>query len=319
MLDVLGSDAMVRWRLPLLWAFAGGCVSGAVLVGVWRVEAATPPASTRQARASTALVANGAEPRQAPPSNAPPWSAQSANGADHTVGRDGTALVEHDELGGGVVAEPGRSVADVLTRLEAAYREGLHVDAPVDARTAAPSVESVQPAPTAEATADSAERAQDVPAVAGVTVAGVTVAPAPVQAATPEPAPVAVARVGEPAKRGSDAAPEPLADPHAKSESVLALNAAAPPAASVVQNVYVGSVHQGDVVQVQQLAVLQYMQLLALSQVGLAPVSAPLHPKQVRSVSPAAPAARRAPAFPSSITNPDNPWGFDFPPPVLAK
>jgi hypothetical protein len=74
----------------------------------------------------------------------------------------------------------------------------------------------------------------------------------------------------------------------------------------------VNNVHQGDVILMQQLALLQNIQLLALSPYGRSTgLAVPAHAPRGTT--------RRAPPFATSLTNPDNPWGFDFPPTVLAK
>jgi len=58
----------------------------------------------------------------------------------------------------------------------------------------------------------------------------------------------------------------------------------------------------------QQLAMLEYMQLLGMSSyAGLANPG-----PRARGLAP-----QRAP-FPSTLTNPDNPWGFNFAPPNLV-
>ncbi len=76
----------------------------------------------------------------------------------------------------------------------------------------------------------------------------------------------------------------------------------------VNQNTYVTNVRQGDVyqIQLQQLAVLQYLQLLGGSP-GLA-----ASPRRGGG-------GHQRTAFPSGITNPDNPWGFHFSPPNLVR
>jgi hypothetical protein len=79
-----------------------------------------------------------------------------------------------------------------------------------------------------------------------------------------------------------------------------------------VHEVRIGSVHHGDVHQVQQLVVLRYLALLG--PLSPAPDATPARPTRGATAP-----ARRVTAFPGSVTNPDNPWGFDFPPPVLAK
>ena len=56
------------------------------------------------------------------------------------------------------------------------------------------------------------------------------------------------------------------------------------------------------------LVLLQYMQLLSLSPYAQLPAGA--RPRGT---------TRRPQPFPTALTNPDNPWGFDFPPTVLVK
>jgi hypothetical protein len=77
----------------------------------------------------------------------------------------------------------------------------------------------------------------------------------------------------------------------------------------VNQNTYITNVRQGDVylIQMQQLATLQYMQLLSMSS-GL-----PAPARHVRGAGP------QGMPFPSAITNPDNPWGFHFAPLNLVR
>jgi hypothetical protein len=77
----------------------------------------------------------------------------------------------------------------------------------------------------------------------------------------------------------------------------------------VNQNTYITNIRQGDVylIQMQQLAMLQYMQLLGMSSGVPAPV------RNARAAVP--PRAN----FPSGIVNPDNPWGFRFAPPNLVR
>ena len=76
----------------------------------------------------------------------------------------------------------------------------------------------------------------------------------------------------------------------------------------VNQNTYITNVRQGDVylIQMQQLAMLQYIQLL-----GASGAAAP-----ARHVGGA---GRQRGTLSSGITNPDNPWGFHFAPPNLVR
>jgi hypothetical protein len=77
------------------------------------------------------------------------------------------------------------------------------------------------------------------------------------------------------------------------------------------ESVQVSNVSQSNVVQVQQVAVVPYVQV-----VGLVPVPKVPPP---RSSSPYRMTTRRPPPFATSLTDPNNPWGFDFPPTVLVK
>jgi hypothetical protein len=75
----------------------------------------------------------------------------------------------------------------------------------------------------------------------------------------------------------------------------------------VHQDTYVANVRQGDTVVVQQIPVVQYVPVFAL------PPQTPPTSTARRGLT------RRPPPFATSLTNPDNPWGFDFPPTVLVK
>jgi hypothetical protein len=80
----------------------------------------------------------------------------------------------------------------------------------------------------------------------------------------------------------------------------------------VNQNTYITNVRQGDVYVIQQqLAMLQYMQLMGTAaNVG---VTQPMHAS--RGAGQRQPQFRQ---FPSTLTNLDNPWGFNFSPPNLV-
>jgi len=279
---VLRFGAMLTKRLTLLSVFAGGCLSGALLIGFWRADARDVPSPRQRVafdRANAALV----PPQRVSADENEPLEVASPNPPEHDAEEPSP--------------EQGSSVADVLSRLEAVYRRELAAVAPVEV----PAV---------------AEAALPVAAEA----APVAVA-SPVPAAVAAPMPVAVAPVPPP----KAAAPEVAAPAARAPEAVVAL---APPTqgdertrvvyvGDVNQNVYVGDVHQGDVYQMQQLQQLallqQYVQILALSG-GVGVVAAPTHTPRRQ------PAAPRRPApFSTKLTDPNNPWGFDFPPTVLAK
>jgi hypothetical protein len=266
---------MLAKRLPLLWTFAGGCLSGAVLIASWPGETGTIETPKKQS------VVDRNTGTLSPPT-APPIAATNAT--------EGRAILDDASS---ARAEPGSSVADVLTRLEAAYRQGLSAAAPVDAPP--PAAERVPALPPEPATiAEAPSREQTAVALAAT-------------ATPPKSAPEVVAQ----------AAVAPEADP----APVLAAREVAAPndihvagprdihVGDVHQNTHVGNVHQGDVNHVEQLAILQYFQLLTL-------------PPQTRFSSPAQRprgGTRHVAPYSFPLTNPDNPWGFDFPPTVLVK
>jgi hypothetical protein len=278
---------MLAKRMPLLWVFAGGCLSGATLIHFWRADTEVAPSPTRAAIARTA---------EAPPIETASAAPAPATPPEH-VSAEPQVPRDTDEESPSP-ADPGHSVADVLARLEAEYRQGLATATPTE------------PPPSVQQTIAPAE------------------APAPPPALAPTPAPAAaiaattVAPAREVPARALPAHEEPAV-------AVVAAVAHAAPAQDVhVDKVDIGAVHIGDVhrntqvsyvqqndaylLQLQQLALLQNLQLLALSPYARFPASgSPAHkPNGTR---------RRPPAFPTSLTNPDNPWGFDFPPTILAK
>jgi hypothetical protein len=195
-------------------------------------------------------------------------------------------------------------VSDVLTSLEAAYRERVNARAPA------------QPTPTAEAIPPTAANNTVV-----ATEPAPSAAPPPhVDIPSPPAAPALEARAvaptptvpSAPAVPAAVAPPIAAAAPQAPLAPAFATEDAPPPAqihyGDINQNTYVTNIRQGDVylIQLQQLAVLQYMQMLGAS----------------ANAGPAARHARGAPPsrpFPSGIINPDNPWGFHFTPPNLVR
>ncbi len=294
---------MSALRLPVLSAFAGGCLCSALLFGVWRAgesagaaaaqqqqrarnaELVTAPVTT--ARVPTASSAPSAEPR-------PDLVAFDATAAEHDATAERAAApVAQDPDSAGPTSAGSAAVSDVLTRLEAAYRErAAAIPAPSSTReqggAALPVDRALEPAPPPRETAPEPVAAV-IPDPAAAVVAPVAVAP--VAVAPVAVAPVAVAAVAPPI------AAAPAVGPEGPSPTEVHYG-------DVNQNTYITNVRQGDVylIQMQQLAMLQYMQLLGVS----AGVAAPARHGR-------AAAAQRTP-FPSTLTNPDNPWGFKFAP-----
>src|SRR6478609_42094 len=177
---------MISSRVALLAAFGVGCLSTALLFGVWRADSGEQGNAVSKARPRSAHVVTAAlvAPNVAPP-------VEASDDSVHTVARAEPA--DHVDA---VKAEPapaaevvnappgGSAVSDVLTDLEAAYRQRLIAAARAEAaardETSAPSERSAPP-PTSP---PQVEPPREAVAQAVVPVA------APV---APPPAPVAVA------------------------------------------------------------------------------------------------------------------------------
>lgn len=106
--------------------------------------------------------------------------------------------------------------------------------------------------------------------------------------------------------------------------SLVAENDAEPPSedgpanqihVSEVENVSVqnGDVTIGGQTRVQNLTVVQYLDLVGRTLEAGRPYPTPA----IRGT--ASPPTQKGPPWPGALTNPDNPWGFDFPPTPLVK
>jgi hypothetical protein len=272
---------MFTKRMPLLSAFAGGCLSSAVVLGLWlRGNGGEPgPQELSLVPPQAALV----EARSSAPDRAPVADVEPAPVADvepaPVVAVEPSVAKPADDVAATEAIEPGSSVADVLARLEQAYREELNT---------LPAPELPTPASKDKAVANPQPAvANPQPAVANPQPAVANLQPA---VANPQPA---------------VANPQPVvANPQPAVANI----------GNVEQNVHVGNVHQGDAYQVEQVAVFQYVPQY-IPFVPLVPSSRPAAPvQQSRRVM-----SRRTPASPTALMNPDNPWGFDFPPTVLVK
>jgi len=319
---------MLAKRLPLLSAFAGGCISTAALLGFWCAGATQPPSQahqgprTRRSEAFVAASATSAGRKHSVPDDASGESAAQAQSEPAVVGAvdegrnaasgEPSSPQSTEQRGSQSPAEPGTPVADVLSHLETSYRQALAI-ADVRGAFSSPARALTPTGPGTEPRMAEREPAAPPP---------VARLAAPPPRPAPEQAAVALADSAPPPRsaRQADVAAVPppdaaLAPPPRPPDSVPPPDAYdADGARNVyVTNVYQGDVYQGDVYQTQQLAVLQYMQLLALSSAGVASPGVSRRHVAIR--------ARTAfpSGFSSSITNPDNPWGFSFQPPVLVK
>ena len=297
---------MISSRVALLAAFGVGCLSTALLFGVWRADSGEQGNAVSKARPRSAHVVTAAlvAPNVAPPVEASDDSVRAvarAEPAEHVdaVKAEPPATADAAEVGN---APPGGSaVSDVLTDLEAAYRQRLIAAARAEAaardETSAPSERSAPP-PTSP---PQVEPPREAVAQAVVPVA------APV---APPPAPVAVAPAPPPVE-----APPSVAVEVPPTATIIAQNDARPVdvhIGDVNQNTYITNVRQGDVYVIQQqLAMLNYM-AGAAAYPGMA--RAP-HAHGVAQHQPQQSGFRQ---FPSTLTNLDNPWGFNFAPPNLV-
>jgi hypothetical protein len=293
-------------RLPLLYAFAGGCLSNVVMFGLWRAAEGTGGSAVRQQHPSHNVVEVVATASVAQPSEL-----VSANAADRE--HDATTAVAPTPVASDVdSAGPtpaGSAVSDVLARLETAYRERVAARAPAQPSSTPERATATAPEDSAVAVAEPA--------------AGVPAQPA----AEVIPAmPVAV--VTEPRATAPAALPPQVVVP-ALPPQVAAMPAVAGPDAPPPTEIHYGDVNQntfnitnvreGDVylVQLQQVAMLQYMQLLGMSPGMAAPARHAGGAGRQRGTFMSG--GRSSGALSSGITNPDNPWGFHFAPPNLVR
>jgi len=290
---MLHCTSMSAIRLPLLCAFAGGCLSSAVLFGIWHAgggEAApTPQPRDRHAELVVAPKVQEVDVDTASsPAPAEPARVEAVNRGSDTKSDEPAPSVAQDVAN--AAPTPGSSaVSDILTDLEAAYRQRLIAAARAEAEAA--------PAPAPVAANVASALAEPPREVAPRTLAPVVPAVAPVSV------PVA------------PAAPPPSAPPPVEPPAIVAQNDRPRDVhfGDVNQNTYnITNVRQGDVYVTQQLAMLQYLQLLGTTpNAGLAQ---PTHLPRGIVQRP----TQQFRQFPSTLTNPDNPWGFNFAPPNLV-
>ena len=150
---------MFSSRHLLLWTFAGGCLSGAVLISVWPESKPTLSESHPHAR----TVARSVEPTLSPPVEAanPVEPVTDDEPAESEGAASPRVLAESERES---PTETGLSIADVLMHMEAAYRLGLAAASPQPA--AAPPVREppVREPPAHEAPAVGAAAPTTAPA-----------------------------------------------------------------------------------------------------------------------------------------------------------
>ncbi|MGC4092693.1 MAG: hypothetical protein QM756_33395 [Polyangiaceae bacterium] len=276
-----------RWSA--LWAFGGGCLTSALLIG-WRVTDVDQAAvDTRVARTDGA--AEVAAPRDPLPATReaavrPPAAPVEGQAAD-------VAATE---------AESGTPITDVLARLEAQYRDSAASKPAVEPPVAPQASASALPAtPTTAATTSGHA------AVAAIAPAA---APTPVAAPSVEAVPIAVALTAAPTRTAEAEAAAPVVALRDDVERAAA-DSAQQKVTDQLQRVT--AMQQVALAQqtalFQQFAMLQYLQLFSQSNSRGAPPTQP-PPRGV------APPRRIVDVLPPTFSATDNPWGFSNPVPI---
>lgn len=275
-----------------------------MLFGFWQADKRADASDVPKSRVQSAEVVSASlvEPRVAQRDAEPTRSVEQAEPtrvepAEHgnEVKDEPLAPKDAQDVASANAPPGGSAVSDVLTDLEAAYRQRLIAAARAEAAARADMEPTPERAAPPEPPPEVAQQA--APPVA---------APSPIP---PPPIPVAAAAV---------AAPPPVeaAPPAPPAPAVVAQNDARPidvHIGDVNQNTYITNVRQGDVYVIQQqLAMLNYMQLAGM---GANPAITRVPHARGFVQQPSQSQFRQ---FPSTLTNLDNPWGFNFAPPNLV-
>jgi hypothetical protein len=302
-------------RLPLIGGFVGGCLSSAVLLAAfWPGDPASVPAPKQRSSNSELVTASLVPTSARPPRKVKDDAARPPSSA----AQDESSSAEAEPP-----TPPGSAVSDILTDLETAYRRRLAKAVPEEA----PAAVAHQPSAQVVSALAHAEPAREVAtqAVIQATTVVPPVTPATLVPAAPARAPAAIVAPPTAPAEVAAAASEVAAVPQVAAAPAPQVGQH-PPAVHIgdINNTYVTNVtnvRHGDVyLMQQQVAMLQYMQLLGLSSLagrtGLSGMGVPAAATPMaRGMSPQTPQFRQ---FPSTLTNPDNPWGFTFSPPNLV-
>ncbi len=259
-----------RWSL--LWAFVGGCLSSAALIS-WRAESDETARSPAPRDLASHLE-----------SSLPPRAklTESAAAPVEAVTPDVPAAPVDSEVAGKASDEAGNSLADVLARLEADYRERL------------------KPAPRAEPAV-----AEPVPVQSAAVAEPPVVSVAAAQPPTPAPAPVVAAAEPPSALTAAEPAPERVV--YVRDERASAVDDSQERLAAQMQEV----VALQQVALLQQIALMQYLQLVAPAAAAPVAVSVPAQRRVPRG---------RPGIFATSSFGSATPaWGFSLQPTVLVR
>lgn len=286
-----------RWST--LWVFVGGCLTGAVFIGL-RAGGEDSRGPARAALAPTEFDA----PQPPPVASA---AMRASDAAPSTV-----AAPQPDNEERAPAVEAGNSVSDVLGRLEAEYRQRGITPPTSDERTV--SSENKPPDNAAQPNVHSAVSEVTAPAPTSAPAAVVSAAPivpsevAGANEAPTEPRVAALTVELKPALSGSEEAPVRVASAQSE-QSSSALDKSQQQVRTQMQQLT--ALQQATLVQ--QSAILQYLQLLALSGSPRVARSGTLPRQRLAN------GGRIVPTLPSSISDTDNPWGFELQPSLSVR
>jgi hypothetical protein len=172
---------LAKHRLLVL-VFAGGCVSGAAVIGLWQTDTRTVPNETPSVR----MAERNAEPTSADPAADFDRAARVTDDDEANPATDApVSPPKRAEPTEDHPSEEGSSLAELLHRLETAYRQAAAAPAP-EPKPAA----TVAPAPSPEAAVREEPRVAVATPVATPAAAPATNAPratAPAEAADAQP------------------------------------------------------------------------------------------------------------------------------------
>lgn len=310
-----------RWKSLL--TFAAGCVSGAAILA-WRLGDAELPAKPTGDASALQRVARQSVAAALPSPSPPPELSATGDRLTDPALRGVSPDVDESIA---QVHSPGeeQSVADVLARLEAEYRERSarseeRKGSAVQREKASASDEATAPKTdahvAAEASGNAAAPTKEAPAAVA---SAASEAPAHAEAPAAAISPDSNARVAS-AALASDTEPPATT---ATDPTLVALPTA--DLKALVDHIEqqrlsselrkVAALQQATIVQqaalAQQFAVLQYLQLVSLT--SNAPWPATPHASRRSGTG------RIVDTLPSTFSASDNPWGFSYPAPVLLR
>jgi hypothetical protein len=310
-----------RWS-PL-WVFVGGCLTGAAVIGL-QARGDGEPRNAEPAKAASDSGALSSKAGSVEESvRAQPATAEAPGQGDAPARTQATSQADAVER---EKAEGGNSVAEVLARLEGEYRQRSAPASPAS-DGAAHALPKEPPREVAEDAARSVKNEMSASKPASEQAVAVRAAPAAeaavadarlaivgdtrvASAADVRVATVGDARLADDAKRAASVSEEAARLASLREEQAKAFDTGQQQVATQMQQL--AALQQATLVE--QAALLQYLQLLSLPGASRANVT----PVPSRSQRPGR-GARIVASLPPSISDMDNPWGFELQPSVLVR